>query len=494
MKCEAKKTPSDPAGDIEEAASDEAIVAALAGIVGAKYVLTDPLDVAPFYVDARSRYRGQAIAAVKPASTDEVAKIVRFCATERIAVVPQGGNTGQCGGATPMGRHRAIVLRLDRMNRIREVNPIDNTMTVEAGCILTDLQNAAEAADRFFPLSLGAEGTCQIGGNISTNAGGTRVVRYGNMRDLVLGLEVVLPDGQVFNRLRRLRKDNTGYDLKQLMIGAEGTLGVITAAVLKIFPKPRVSAAALLAISDVGRALEVLALAKAQLSERLSSIEIMSASQIEVIESNMPEVPLPLPGRAPYYLLVEATDTAANGDLGDNFEAMLTEAYERGFVQDATVATSDAQVATFWHIRHAVTEANQRGGLGLSYDTSVPLDRQPDFVERTGPRIQAAYPDAKVLFVGHIGDGNIHVVVLLDRRRFAASEAYEAAAAAINDIVDDVTLSLDGSISAEHGIGITNRQRLVRNAGGIEIELMRRVKKALDPLSIMNPGKVLFES
>jgi FAD/FMN-containing dehydrogenase len=430
---------------------------------------------------------------VKPGSTQEVAAVVKLCARKGIAITPQGGNTGMCGAATPDGGDRNVVVRLDRMRSIRDVNPLANTVTVEAGCILAEIQAAAAAADRYFPLSLGAEGSCQIGGNISTNAGGTAVLRYGTTRDLVLGLEAVLPDGQVFNGLRALRKDNTGYDLKQLFIGAEGTLGIVTAAVLKLFAPPRSSALALLKLQSVDHALEVMRLLRGAVGDRLGSLEIMSKGQIEVISETVPHVTIPFELSTPWYLIVELTDALAGVDLRAPLVAVLEQAFKSGLVEDAVVASSEAQAKAIWAVRHSVSEGNKRSGYVVSHDSVVPLERQAIFAANVERRIIAAVPHARVVMHGHIGDGNIHMIAILDRARCTDADATAALVREINEIVDDETAAQGGAISAEHGIGITNRRRLARVSDPFEIDLMNRIKTLIDPGNIMNPGKVFVD-
>jgi FAD/FMN-containing dehydrogenase len=429
---------------------------------------------------------------VKPASTHEVAAVVKLCAARGIAITPQGGNTGMCGAATPDGGARNVVIRLDRMRSIRDVSPLANTITAEAGCILAEIQAAAAAADRYFPLSLGAEGSCQIGGNISTNAGGTAVLRYGPMRDLVLGLEAVLPDGQVFNGLCALRKDNTGYDLKQLFIGAEGTLGIVTAAVLKLFAPPRSSALALLKLQGVEQALDVMRLLRGAVGDRLGSLEIMSRGQIEVIAETVPHVTIPFELSAPWYLIVELTDALAGVDLRAPLVAVLEQAFEAGLVDDAIVASSEAQAKAIWAVRHSVSEGNKRSGYVVSHDSAVPLERQAIFTANVERRITAAVPHARIVMHGHIGDGNIHMIAILDRARCTDADVTAALVRQINEIVDDETAAQGGAISAEHGIGLSNRCRLARVTDPFEIELMQRIKGLIDPANLMNPGKIFM--
>ena len=467
------------------------LVGELAAIVGRRHVVAESEDQEPFLVDWRGRYRGRALAVVKPADTAEVAAVIRLCAGQGVAVVPQGGNTGMCGAATPVAARPTVVLRLDRMNRIRALSPVANSITVEAGCILAEVQRAAEEVDRLFPLSLGAEGSCQIGGNIATNAGGTAVLRYGPTRELVLGLEVVLPDGTVLDRLRRLRKDASGYDVKQLFIGAEGTLGVITAAALKLFPRPRASALAMVALPGIESALTLMGRLRDAVGDRLASLEAMSRGQIEVIAQHVPDVAIPFALDAPWYLLIELTDTLAGTDLRTPLEAVLAEAFETGLVTDAVLAESGAQAEALWKIRHSVSEGSKRAGYVVSHDSVVPLEAQAEFAQAVERRILEVAPEARVLMHGHVGDGNLHVLAVLDRDRYPDAAAAAPLVGRINEVVDDVTASLGGAISAEHGIGIANRGRLGRVADPVDLGLMRRVKAMLDPSGLMNPGKVL---
>jgi FAD/FMN-containing dehydrogenase len=474
-------------------APDGGLLDELAALVGDRHVIASDGDQEPYVVDWRGRYRGRALAVVKPGSTPEVAAVVKLCARHGIKIVPQGGNTGMCGAATPDDGARNVVVRLDRMRNIRNVNALANTMTVEAGCILAEVQAAAAAADRYFPLSLGAEGSCQIGGNISTNAGGTAVLRYGPTRDLVLGLEAVLPDGRVFDGLRALRKDNTGYDLKQLFIGAEGTLGIVTAAVLKLFAPPCSSALAMLKLGSIDQALEVTELLRNAVGERLGSLEIMSKRQIEVIAETVPHVTVPFDLSTPWYFIVELTDTLAGVDLRAPLEAVLEQAFEAGLIEDAVVASSEAQAKAIWAVRHSVSEGNKRSGYVVSHDSAVPLERQAVFAANVERRIMAAVPHARVVMHGHIGDGNIHMIAILDRARCADADVTAALAREINEIVDDETAAQGGAISAEHGIGISNRSRLARVTDPFKIDLMRRIKTLIDPDNIMNPGKVFID-
>jgi FAD/FMN-containing dehydrogenase len=467
------------------------LVEELARIVGPQHVIGPEDDQEPYVVDWRGRYRGRAAAVVKPGSTAEVAALVRHCAAQGIAVVPQGGNTGMCGAATPGSDGRAVVIRLDRMNRVRRISRLGDAIAVDAGCILAEVQRAAEEVDRLFPLSLGAEGSCQIGGNLSTNAGGTAVLRYGTMRELTLGLEVVLPDGQVLDTMTSLRKDSTGPDLKQLFIGAEGILGIITGAVLKLFPRPRNRAVAVAMAQEIEHAIDLLALARTRLGDRISSFELMSRAQVEVIARHVPAVSIPFALEAGWFLLIEVTDTFESLDLGAALEELLADAFEKELITDALVASSEAQAEALWRIRHSVSEGSKHAGYVVSHDSAVPLDQQAAFVRRVEERIGADHPDALVVMHGHVGDGNVHILAIINQADYPDPAALEAKRRAINTIVDEETSALGGSISAEHGIGISNRERLARVTPPVELACLRRLKACLDPAGLMNPGKVL---
>jgi FAD/FMN-containing dehydrogenase len=363
-------------------------------------------------------------------------------------------------------------------------------MTVEAGCVLTDLHAKAAEADRFLPIDLGAQGSCMIGGNISTNAGGTRVLRYGNTRELVLGLEVVLPDGRVLDGLKSLRKDNTGYDLKQLFIGAEGTLGIITAAVVRLFSRPKVTLSAMAALPGPAAAVELLAHMRAGAGDRVSAFEIMSGPYVELVLKHIDGLRRPLPGPSPFYVMIELGDTDAGADLADLAERLLGKALDKGLVTDATLSASEAQAADIWRIRHSVSEAVKREGLTISHDTSVPVRHVPKFVEMSERELRRQFPDALVLQVGHIGDGNVHVVAVFPREGYPDPDAFERHAKAVNAVVQDATAAFGGSISAEHGIGTAHKERLPLYKSALELEIMGKIKTLLDPEGLMNPGKI----
>jgi FAD/FMN-containing dehydrogenase len=474
-------------GEIE---ADGRFLERLRAIVGGAYVRTSTADMEGHLVDWRRRYRGAALCVVFPASTEEVAAVVAACGEAGVAVVPQGGNTGMCGGAIPSPSGRSAVVGLRRMDRIRNVDAANNTMTVEAGCLLATVQEAAAAVDRLFPMSLGSEGSCQIGGNVATNAGGTAVLRYGPMRDLVLGVEAVLPDGRIWNGLSRLRKDNTGYDFKHLLIGSEGTLGIITAVVLKLFPRPRSSATCLVSLQSLDAALALLENFRADLGERVSNFEVMSHNEFALVLAHKTDLTNPLSEAAPWYGFVEVTDARDDGNLAETLERSLAAAYDSGIIADAVVASSLAQARAIWQIRHSVTEANIAAGFSVSHDTCVPVSEVPAFVARVDAELAAALPDVSTYYVGHLGDGNIHVVAVFPRDTYADRPLFERAVKETNGIVDACTVSLGGSISAEHGIGQSNVGRLRQFKQGLPLEIMRGIKDLVDPKGIMNPGKM----
>ncbi|MCH8184179.1 MAG: FAD-binding oxidoreductase [Proteobacteria bacterium] len=470
---------------------DTAVIDGLKAIVGPGGWIDDPAEMEPYVTEQRGMWRGVTPLVVRPKSTGEVARIVQLCARNATPIVPQAGNTGLCGGAVPHGDGREILLSVSRMNKVRGIAPLENTITVEAGCILADVQAAADDAGRLFPLSLAAEGSCQIGGNLSTNAGGTGVLRYGSARDLVLGLEVVLPDGRVWDGLRHLRKDNTGYDLKHLFIGAEGTLGIITAAVLKLFPRPAEFKTALVALPDVPQALELLVKLREGAGDRVSAFELMPHALIDLVVQNFPDIASPFAAVYPWYVLVEISaasgqDAATQGAI---LESSLADAMESGLARDAVVAQSEAQRRALWKIRETAPEAQKFLGASIKHDISVPLSAIASFIERAGAATEKVVPGARVLAFGHVGDGNVHFNV--SEPPGTGGGAFLEQIAAVNHAVYEIAADLGGSISAEHGLGQLKREAVRRYKTDIEMELMQRVKDALDPQGIMNPGKVL---
>jgi FAD/FMN-containing dehydrogenase len=457
----------------------------LAIILGPGQVLTGP-DIEGYLVEERGLYHGSALAVVRPGKTDEVAAVVRACAEVGVAIVPQGGNTGLCGGGVPEGE--TVVISTERLNRIRAVDPTDFTLTAEAGCVLATLQQAADEQGCLFPLSLGAEGSCRIGGNLSTNAGGVNVLRYGNARDLVLGLEVVLPDGRIWNGLRRLRKDNTGYDLKQLFLGAEGTLGIITACVLKLFPKPQEVATALVAVPDPAAALAIMAQARRASGDALSACELVPRIGLELGMAHITGIRDPFAAPHPWYLLLELSSSRPGG-LRAALESVLAEALEDGRASDAVLAESGEQRGAFWRIREGVPEAQKKEGGSIKHDVAVATSRVPELIARCIPAVEAALPGVRVVAFGHLGDGNIHFN--LTQPPGADKQDFLTQWPRMNKIVHDIVADMDGSVSAEHGIGKLKIAEMTRYKQDVELDLMKCIKTALDPQGIMNPGKVL---
>ena len=466
----------------------EHIIEQLRAIVGADNLLVSVADMAPYLEDWRGRYRGAALCVVRPAAALEVSAVLRTCAQAAVPVVPQGGNTGLCGAATPDSSGLAVVVNLSRMNRIRDLDPANNTMTVEAGCVLASLQEAAAAAGRLFPLSLAAEGSCQIGGNLSTNAGGVQVLRYGNTRELTLGLEVVLPNGDLWNGLRGLRKDNTGYDLKHLFIGAEGTLGIITAAVMKLFPLPQASATAWLAIDSPTAAVRLLGELQAAFGATLTACELVSDISLALV---LKHIPGSLPPLSPndWYLLIELSGGGEASILHDALESFLGKALENESILDAALAQSGEQAKRLWALRENIGESQKLEGLSIKHDVSVPISRIPEFIERADQALARAFPEIRIVTFGHIGDGNLHY----NQSKSGAGEnsIFLAAQVEVNHIVYQLVHELGGSISAEHGIGQLKRDELLHYKSPVEMAMMRAVKQALDPQGLMNPGKVL---
>ena len=464
-------------------------------IVGDKGLITDERDKHPFLTDWRENYLGKALAIVRPATTQEVSAVVKLCATEGVAIVPQGGNTGMSGGATPQEDGREIVLSLTRMNRILEIDKVGYTMTVEAGVVLKTIQDAAADADRLFPLSLGAEGSCTIGGNLSTNAGGVQVLHYGNARQLVLGLEVVQPNGDIWNGLRALKKDNTGYDLRDLYLGAEGTLGIITKAILKLWPKPKDDATSWSAVPSPQAAVELLSGAYAASEDNVTSCELMGRQGIDLVLHHIRGTTDPLADKHDWYVLMEWSSTRPprEGDnsatLRDKMEAYLGEAMEKGLVLDAVIAQTEAQSKALWALRENHTEASKQEGPSIKHDISVAVSKIPPFVPEGLAAMKKALPGCRPLVFGHVGDGNLHFNCQAPagwtKPQFAPY--VEPISGAIYDLVT----AYGGSISAEHGIGRIKLEELAHYRSRTELDIMRQLKRALDPHNIMNPGKVI---
>jgi FAD/FMN-containing dehydrogenase len=468
------------------------IIDAITGLIGPENVVTDAHDMAPHLIDWRKRHTGVAACVVLPRNVEQVSAVLAHCNEHGIKVFPQGGNTSVCGGSVPDASGHSILLNLARMNRIIEVNADNNSMTVEAGCILADVQNAALEANRLFPLTLGAEGSCQIGGNLATNAGGTNVVRFGNTRDLVLGLEVVLADGRVWNGLRTLRKNNSGYDLKNLFVGAEGTLGVITRASLKLFPKPNAMATAILGFDTVQAAVDEGLRLQAAFPGELVGLELISKSEFEISLRHGHNMRNPFDATPTWMVLVElAGATGTSEALTERLADALQSSFDGGAVRDAVVASSEQQRADFWHIRHHVTEANGLEGMGLTHDIAVPTYRIPDFVEQAGAALAQHYPDAVPVIVGHMGDGNLHYIAMFSHDYWARVEDKRRVQLKLSHVLYDIAASMGGTFSAEHGIGSLHVPEMSIYKDSAEIDLMRGIKQLLDPRDTMNPGRVL---
>ena len=483
------RTPSDGPAVPAAPGEADALLDRLAAAVGADGLITDADRLAPHTVDWRRLYHGRPLALVRPGDVDEVATVVRLCREAGCPIVPQGGNTGLAGGAVPDDSGRQVVVSLARLNRVREIDPTGHTMLVEAGAVLADIQEAADAAGLLFPLSLGAEGSCQIGGNLATNAGGNAVLRYGNARDLTLGLEVVLPDGRIWRNLRGLRKDNTGYDLKQLFIGAEGTLGLITAAVLKLFPRWARSETALLACTDVNAVLGFFGAARRRLGDALVAFELMPRIGIDLALVRVAGTVDPLARAYPWYALVQVAGSDPGGSLRDLLEALLAEALEAGTIIDGTIAAGEEQARRLWFLREAMVEAQRLDGASVKHDVSVRISRIGDFIAEATRRIHEAGPQDRVVAFGHVGDGNVHFNVC--QPPHADPTAFLDRAAAISRIVYDTVGDFSGSISAEHGIGRLKRADLARHLPSVDLTLMRTIKQALDPDGLMNPNVLL---
>lgn len=458
--------------------------------VGADHVLTDDADVAAYVVDWTGTIAGRALAVVRPGSTEEVAAVVAACAGAGVPVVPQGGNTGLVGGGVPDASGRQVVLSLGRMRRVREVDPVAGTVTVDAGVVLADVQAAAEKVDRLFPMSLGSEGSCTIGGNLSTNAGGTAVLRYGMTRELVLGLEVVLPDGRVWDGLRGLRKDNTGYDLTQLFVGAEGTLGVITGAVLRLFPATPRHATAWVAVPSVDAAVSLLGLAQRHAGVHLSTFEIANRQAIDLVLKHLPGASDPLGEPSDWYVLVELAGSASDDGLDETLESLLGEAVESDCATDAAIAGSPAQRSALWGLREGISEVQKVEGATLKHDVTLPIARLADWTDAIGLHLQEVCPGVRLVTYGHVGDGNLHYNLNAPLTDDGGSDddALRAAAADLTAAIYESVAREAGSISAEHGLGRTKAATAASYKSDVEVDLMRAVKQALDPAGLMNPG------
>jgi FAD/FMN-containing dehydrogenase len=452
-------------------------------------LITDADEKAPFLIDWRKTWRGTAIAVAQPDSVDDVAKIVRWCAANDVRIVPQGGNTGQSGGSVPPTDGHNIILSLTRLNKVRAVDPLNNTVTVDAGCILQNVQEVAAAADRFFPLSLGAQGSCTIGGNLATNAGGTAVLRYGNARDLCLGLEVVTATGDVWDGLKGLRKDNSGYDLRDLFIGSEGTLGVITGAVLKLYPRPAARLVAFVAVKSPADAMTLFSHIRAAYDTALTAFELLSDACLALVLKHFPDTSSPLASPSPWYVLIEFTDLKSEQTARTALEESLAAAFEARLIQDAVIATSLAQTRALWSLRENISEAQGAEGKAAKHDIAVPISSIAAFIEEGLAAVTAAYPDIRPVIFGHLGDGNLHYN--FSSALGADQDAFVAQQSNINHIVHDIVRAHKGTISAEHGLGVLRRDEAHLHRSETEKRLMSAIKAALDPQGLMNPDKLL---
>ncbi len=458
-------------------------------IVGAAHVLSEG-DLTAWELDWRKRSRGKALAVVRPANTLQVSGIVKACAASGVSLVAQGGNTGLVGGSTPDASGRQIVLSLQRMNAVRNIDTANLTMTVEAGCILQTLQETAEKAGFLFPLSLAAEGSCTIGGNLATNAGGTQVVRYGNARELCLGLEVVTAQGEVWQGLSGLRKDNTGYDLRDLFIGSEGTLGIVTAATMKLYPMPAAQLTAWAAVPSMQHAVTLLGLAHQHLGAGLTGFEVMGQFALSLVDKHFPQQRVPLYKDTPFCVLLENSDHESESHAREQFERLLETAMEQGCVTDAVVAENIAQAHALWHLRESIPMAQAEEGLNIKHDISIAVSRIPEFVATTDALLEAAIPGVRLVNFGHLGDGNLHYNVQApadgDAATFLRNEEEN-----VNTIVYDSVARFEGSISAEHGVGSLKLDKLEQHKSPVALSMMRAIKQALDPYGVMNPGRVV---
>ncbi|MEI2416394.1 FAD-binding oxidoreductase [Orrella sp. JC864] len=469
---------------------DTTLLAALAAVVGDAHVLVDDSDKAPYVSDWRRNYPGAALAVLRPADTGQVSRAVALCAAAGVPVVPQGGNTGLVGGSTPDHTGREVVLSLGRMNAVRRVDPLDNSMTLEAGCTVLAAQQAAAGQGRLFPLSLASEGSATIGGVVSTNAGGEQVLRYGNTRDLTLGVEAVLADGRVLDALTALRKDNTGYDLKQLFIGAEGTLGVVTAATFKLYAMPRKVVTAWAALADAQAAVALLARLAESVGERVTAFELLGRQALDqVLAHPLAGMRDPLPGGYPWAVLFDVSETSACMDPAPAVEEVLALALEDGLALDAALAASGRQAREFWALREHVPEAQRLAGPSIKHDISVPVSRIPDFIEQAGAALERLMPGVRIVCFGHVGDGNLHYNQ--SPPPGMPEPAFRSREQDVHDVVHGIAARMHGSISAEHGIGRLKQQAFLRHKSPVAVELMSGIKAALDPRNLLNPGRVL---
>ncbi|OWS68866.1 FAD-binding oxidoreductase [Polynucleobacter campilacus] len=468
----------------------QGLIEQFGAVLGKQYVLTDDADKVPYLTDWRKRYTGKALAVLLPKTTDEVANIVKLCAAHHVAIVPQGGHTGFCGGATPDNSGNQVILNLKRMNQIRAIDSANQTITLEAGCILQSVQEKAAAQDFLFPLSLGAEGSCMIGGNLATNAGGTNVLRYGNTRDLCLGLEVVTAQGEIWNGIKGLRKDNTGYDLRDLFIGSEGTLGIITAAVMKLYPLPVSQWTTLVATDNIASTIALLTLFQKRATSLLTGFEMMTQESLALNEKHFPHMANPLKGNPPFTVLIELSDHESEEHVRKLLETILEEAFSANLISDAVIASNLSQANTFWHMREHITLAQAEEGANLKHDITIPLSSLESFIQDTDSLMRQKYPGVRIINFGHLGDGNLHYNIApplgLDPKAFNLSHEK-----AIHELVYAQVERCQGSISAEHGVGQLKLADLRAHKGAVAHDLMKALKRALDPQNILNPHKVV---
>ncbi len=457
--------------------------------IGNAHVITDPINMDPYITDYRKRFTGKAYAILSPASTQEVADIVTLCRQYHIPIVPQGGNTGLVLGSVPDTSGTAVVISLKRLKRIRDIDKINNTMTVEAGCILDDIHQAALDADRMFPLSLASSGSCTIGGNLAANAGGTAVLRYGTARELCLGLEVVIPDGAIWNGLYKLRKNNTGYDLRDLFIGSEGTLGIITAAVLKLFARPQIQQTAFISLRTPTDALRLLSLAQKWSDYLLTTFELISCYSLELVVRHFPHLSPPLPLNTPYFVLMECSGSEPEEQMTTRFETLLHQAIEKEIIYDAVLAQSLSQSRLMWALRENISEAQSKEGKNIKHDIAVPTSLLAELIETTDKQLQHHFPGCRMVTFGHLGDGSLHYNVSAPQGM--SDNAFLLHQDDVNQIVYDNVTRMHGSISAEHGLGALKHKKNAVYKSEVEIQMMRQIKQTLDPDNLMNPGKVL---
>lgn len=468
------------------------LIPQLKSLLGDAAVLTEPAAIEPYAQDWRGRFRGNAGCVVLPSSTEQVAQVVRACAQARVPLIPQGGNTSLCEGAVPgKGDVAWVVISLQRMRRIRSMDLANNSMTVDAGCVLAAVQDAAAEQGRLYPVSLGAEGSCQIGGNIATNAGGTGVLRYGNTRDNILGLEVVLPDGRIWNGLKGLRKNNTGVDLKHLFVGSEGTLGVITGATLKLHPLPTAYANAWMAVPSPQAALDILGMFQQRVGGVLSAYEMMNRLQLEIVLTHVENRRAPLTSTHPWHVLVELADTGGEQALGAAMQEVLERGLEAGLILDVAIAANRSQRDAWWSVRHSVTEGNKKAGMGIATDPAVPVSAVPAFIERATAAAHAVLPGAPIIIVAHLGDGNVHFIPQASFEQWKSWADPHAMAVRIKHAVNKVAHELGGTFSAEHGIGQALTGDMAEFKTEVELHLMHGIKKIVDPHNLFNPGRLL---